>query len=57
MAPLRKAAELETELNRLNAAKELEGLRATVLSHSTVEAESAAKVCVWLAMGLMCLCT
>jgi hypothetical protein len=44
MAPLKTAALLETELNQLNALKQLEFLRSTQYAQAQIEAESTAKV-------------
>ena len=43
-APKARAAQLQTELNKLESVKAVEYLRATQLAKATVEAESAAKV-------------
>jgi hypothetical protein len=42
-APKARAAQLQTELNKLEAEKALQYLRATQLAKATVEAEAAAK--------------
>ena len=44
MAPMNREAILQTELNKLDAMKQLEFLRSTQFAKATVEAESLAKV-------------